>query len=156
MWLNPTLIVLTIIGIGICVGLIALDAGRNIDEVDISFIADKLYIASKFYPIDDHLPPRSVVIDLEPWFPDAPLEGHEPLGQLRSLVQSERTKGNNVVLMCRAGRNRSALIAAMVLIQDGIPPDEAIAQIRVARTTLHRRGGALTNESFVSYLTYRT
>ena len=124
--------------------------------MDISFVAEHLYIASKFYPPDEDLPDRAVIIDLEPWFPDAALTGDEPLGQLRSLAQKERAKGNNVVLQCVAGRNRSALIAAMCLIEDGWPPDDAIAQVRAARTTLHRRGGALTNRSFTDFLRNRS
>jgi protein-tyrosine phosphatase len=120
--------------------------------VDISFVADHLWIASKFYPPDHDLPPRAVIIDLEPWFADGPLQGDEPLGQLRSLAQAERAKKNNVVLQCKAGRNRSALIAAMCLIEDGLPPQEAIAQVRASRTTLATRGGALTNDSFVDFL----
>lgn len=120
--------------------------------VDISFVAEHLWIASKFYPPDQDLPPRAVIIDLEAWFQDGPLQGDEPLGQLKALTQQERAKENNVVLQCKAGRNRSALIAAMCLIEDGYPPQEAIAQVRASRTTLANRGGALTNRSFVDFL----
>ena len=66
-----------------------------------------------------------------------------PLGQLgASLVRG----GHTVLSHCGMGYNRSALIAALVLIELGMPGPSAVARLRA------RRPGALYNPLFVKFL----
>lgn len=63
---------------------------------------------------------------------DVPASGREALdfaGSIRDVLQS----GKSVVIHCRQGVGRSALIAACVLALGGIPVDEAFEQIEAAR-----------------------
>jgi len=122
--------------------------------VDISFVAERLWIASKFYPEDDDLPDNAVILDLETVLEDSELTpaGEDTALNYAMVAQILRTQGYNVVLRCKAGRNRSGLIAALCLLDDGFSPEDAIAQVQAARTSLVRSGGALTNESFVEFL----
>lgn len=53
-------------------------------------------------------------------------------------------KGKRVLCRCQAGLNRSSLIAALVLVMDGMEPQDAIDKIRRVRS--HR---ALFNTTFV-------
>lgn len=41
--------------------------------------------------------------------------------------------GKNVLLRCQGGKNRSGLIAASVLMRDGMEPDQAIELLRLKR-----------------------
>jgi protein-tyrosine phosphatase len=122
--------------------------------MDISFIAEHLWIASKFYELDEDMPPNHFLIDLETIFSDEPLtsETKSATKELTEEVQILRGMDFNVVLQCKAGRNRSGLIAAMCLIADGLSPQQALDQIRAARTSLRHSGGALTNESFRAFI----
>ena len=122
--------------------------------MDISFIAEHLWIASSFYPIDEEMPPRPVVLDCTLDIEDAELteRGKWAVREVAEYAQIMRSEGYNVVLQCKAGRNRSALIAALCLIADGMNPTDAIMQIRAARTSLARSGGALTNPDFVRFV----
>jgi len=55
--------------------------------------------------------------------------------------------GKRVLIRCQAGLNRSSLIAALVLVQDGMPPQDAIDKIRRGRS--HK---ALFNKQFVKFI----
>jgi hypothetical protein len=52
--------------------------------------------------------------------------------------------GKRVLIRCQAGLNRSSLVAALVLVRDGVEPGEAIAKIRRTRSPR-----ALFNPKFV-------
>lgn len=126
---------------------------RYCQGVDISFIAERLWIASKFYPNDD-LPPNPIILGLSKVFEDSDLTPAAEDTALNYCLATQilRQQGYNVVLQCKAGRNRSGLIAALCLIQDGLSPQDAIYQVRAARTSLAKSGGALTNESFCAFI----
>ena len=55
--------------------------------------------------------------------------------------------GEQVLIRCQAGLNRSGLLTALVLINEGYSPADAIALIREKRS-----GWALCNSDYVSYL----
>ena len=57
------------------------------------------------------------------------------------------TEGDNVLIRCQAGMNRSGLVTALVLIMAGLTPGQAITLIRERRSP-----GALFNEHFVEWL----
>ena len=56
--------------------------------------------------------------------------------------------GRKVLIRCRSGLNRSGLVIAQVLVNNGSPVEEAVELIRTRRS--HR---AFNNQSFVDYLT---
>ena len=120
---------------------------------DISEVAPHLYVASRFYALEN-LPRHSVVIDCSASLTDDDKPQNEAIELLaRTALTVSRFKGGNAVLLCDAGRNRSAVVAAKALMLDGYPSEEAIKVVRAAREgALGRSGGALTNASFVEYL----
>jgi protein-tyrosine phosphatase len=67
--------------------------------------------------------------------------------QLATWLFSEWKSGKRVAAKCQAGWNRSGLIAALVLLQDGFTADEAISLIRERRSP-----NALCNQHFVNYI----
>lgn len=67
--------------------------------------------------------------------------------QLATWLYSEWKSGKRVAAKCQAGWNRSGLVAALVLLQDGYTADEAIALIRKKRSP-----NALCNPHFVAYI----
>lgn len=67
-------------------------------------------------------------------------------------VQKLRKKGARVLVTCAQGRNRSALIAALVLMMDGLSVDQAIQLIRERRTRTPYGGKPLTNMAFIKVL----
>ena len=54
--------------------------------------------------------------------------------------------GEKVLVHCRMGFNRSALVAGRILVELGVPGREAVTRLRRSRP------GALFNEVFASYL----
>lgn len=72
------------------------------------------------------------------------------IDKIRHMVMNGiklKRQGRTVICTCNAGRNRSCLIAALILIQEGYPPEKAIELIR------RRRGlEALSNHSFVQLI----
>jgi protein-tyrosine phosphatase len=56
--------------------------------------------------------------------------------------------GRKVLIRCQAGLNRSGLVLAQVLVNNGSPAEEAVELIRTRRS--HQ---AFHNQSFVDYLT---
>jgi hypothetical protein len=81
---------------------------------------------------------------------DGPMSNFN-LEDLKSLVFTAHTdwkSGRRVLVRCQAGINRSSLIMALLLIRDGLAPDEAITLMR------NKRGMAvLANGHFVEWLT---
>ena len=105
-----------------------------------------------------------VVIDLEggldhgvPTLPDHTLyiyfpifdEGLPDLSRLHAVSRlgaSLIKSGQSVLSHCGAGFNRSALVAALILMELGMTGEEAVNRIRA------RRPGALFNENFEAFL----
>jgi ADP-ribosylglycohydrolase/protein-tyrosine phosphatase len=54
-------------------------------------------------------------------------------GRLSPLVHRALERGERVAIHCRAGLGRSGTLAALILTERGIAPDEAIAHVRAAR-----------------------
>lgn len=87
-----------------------------------------------------------------------PLDDHEPTPteakrawKCAEEVVRLRQRGQKVLVACHLGVNRSAWIAAMVLMQEGMTAQQAIQRIRQRR---HAPGGAmpLSNRAFVRVL----
>lgn len=57
-------------------------------------------------------------------------------------------EGSEVLVHCKAGHNRSGLICARTLIEQGHDPEDAIKTVRAKRGDGH----ALNNETFVRWL----
>lgn len=62
-------------------------------------------------------------------------------------VRKALAKGQKVLVHCQAGLNRSSLVVAMVLIMDGMKPDDAIALLREKRSPT-----VLCNQTFERWL----
>jgi protein-tyrosine phosphatase len=83
--------------------------------------------------------------------PDASISDID-LDRLRQAVEFgyDRWKqGDRVLVRCQAGLNRSGLVLALILIKDGLTPQEAINRIRD-----NRGPDALFNDSFHAWLIY--
>ncbi len=81
--------------------------------------------------------------------PDASITDID-LDRLRQAVEFgyDRWKsGDRVLVRCQAGLNRSGLVLALILIKDGLTPQEAINRIRD-----HRGPDALFNDRFHAWL----
>ncbi len=65
---------------------------------------------------------------------------------LVQAILGELGLGGGVAFCCLAGYGRSGMMAARVLIETGMPPQDAIAAVRSARP------GAIESEAQVSYL----
>jgi protein-tyrosine phosphatase len=67
--------------------------------------------------------------------PDGPLKPDqaELAHSAATRVAQEVTKGGKVLVTCWAGANRSGLVTALALEQMGVPPQAALAKIRVKR-----------------------
>jgi protein-tyrosine phosphatase len=81
--------------------------------------------------------------------PDASISDID-LNRLRQAVEFgyDRWKaGDRVLVRCQAGLNRSGLVLALILIKDGLTPQEAINRIRE-----NRGSDALFNADFHDWL----
>jgi protein-tyrosine phosphatase len=81
--------------------------------------------------------------------PDASISDID-LNRLRQAVEFgyDRWKaGDRVLIRCQAGLNRSGLVLALILIKDGLTPQEAISRIRK-----NRGSDALFNADFHDWL----
>lgn len=116
---------------------------------DISEVVPGLYIASRFYALED-LPRFSIPIDCAAALRDDDSRQNNAIMLLAMTVSDLKRP---VVLICDAGRNRSAVVAARALILKGHSAISAVQMVRDAREgSLGRTGGALTNQTFVDYL----
>lgn len=75
---------------------------------------------------------------------------HHDLRQVVNSAHRDWQQGKRVLVRCQAGWNRSGLIMALILIKDGLKPQEAIDLIRNKRSER-----ALCNSSFVNWLLTR-
>jgi protein-tyrosine phosphatase len=82
-------------------------------------------------------------------FADGPMDHKtfEKAQELASWLHSEWKAGKKCLSRCQAGLNRSGLVIALVLMQDGFTADDAIALIREKRDR-----NALFNLDFVRKL----
>jgi hypothetical protein len=82
-------------------------------------------------------------------FPDAAPGTAElaVVGRLADLAFERWVDGDQVLIRCQAGVNRSGLVTALVLLRAGLAPEQAIRQIR--RT---RGAASLCNDHFVHWL----
>jgi hypothetical protein len=71
----------------------------------------------------------------------------ESLATAVSFAHSKWKAGKKVLIRCQAGLNRSGLTAALVLIEAGYTPDEAITLLRTKRTSY-----VLCNGEFEAYV----
>ena len=97
--------------------------------------------------LDDTAPPITAygLTETRAPFPDSrwqPVDTHAVATALRDANRTDR----DVLIRCRHGCNRSALIAALLLRSRGLDPQQAIGMIRRARP------GALTNPYFVDLI----
>lgn len=67
------------------------------------------------------------------------------------LAHSDWKRGKKVLIRCQAGWNRSGLVMALVLIREGMAPEDAISLIRKKRSPQ-----ALCNNTFVQFLKAQT
>ncbi len=58
----------------------------------------------------------------------------------------------SVLIFCREGRNRSCLVAALALIEEGCSRSQALQIVRDARGPALNSGMALTNKYFVELI----
>jgi protein-tyrosine phosphatase len=72
---------------------------------------------------------------------------HHDLRQVVSSAHRDWQQGKRVLVRCQAGWNRSGLIMALILIKDGLKPDQAIDLIRNRRSSR-----ALCNRSFENWI----
>jgi protein-tyrosine phosphatase len=79
---------------------------------------------------------------------DGPMPEPGVVRSIASFTARLLAEGNKVLVHCQAGHNRSGLICARTLIEQGADPEEAIARVRAKRGDGH----ALENENFVQWL----
>jgi protein-tyrosine phosphatase len=72
-----------------------------------------------------HLPIRDVDVPSDPF--DAAWPG------VRADLTRRLAAGERVILHCRGGLGRTGLVAALLLIEEGVAPEEAIRTVRAAR-----------------------
>lgn len=73
-------------------------------------------------------------------------EVEEALGEYAAWIRRRIAEGPTLV-HCQAGLNRSGLLVALVLIQEGMEPAEAIAHLRAVRSP-----AVLCNKSYENWL----
>jgi protein-tyrosine phosphatase len=69
------------------------------------------------------------------------------LHELVSTAHRDWKSGKKVLIRCQAGINRSGLIMALVLIRDGMNPEDAIELMRTKRAR-----SVLRNQTFENWL----
>lgn len=67
--------------------------------------------------------------------------------EISDWIYREWKSNKRCLIRCQAGWNRSGLVAALVLLHDGLTADEAISLIREKRSP-----NALCNQYFVNYI----
>lgn len=77
---------------------------------------------------------------------DGDLPNLDRLHAVATLGADLRAKGHRVLSHCGMGLNRSALVAALILMRGGMSAPRAVAQLR------ERRPGALFNDVFANWL----
>jgi hypothetical protein len=81
------------------------------------------------------------------YFQDGPMPGEYELDKAVQWAWRQWILGKPTLVRCQAGLNRSGLVIARILIDNGMPPQEAIDLIREQRSP-----NALFNPAFTKYL----
>jgi protein-tyrosine phosphatase len=79
---------------------------------------------------------------------DGPMPDEQSVRGISRFVAHLIDNDGRVLVHCRSGHNRSGLICARTLIEQGTDPEEAIRIVRAKRGDGH----ALENENFVNWL----
>jgi protein-tyrosine phosphatase len=116
-WLEDEVAAWRKYGIDVVVSLLTDDEERELDLTQESSEARKSGVVFLSYPIPDRgVPPdTSTLVDL--------------LERIDQALQ----QGKNVLVHCRQGIGRTGLIAASILVRNGMDPDLAIQQISKTR-----------------------
>jgi protein-tyrosine phosphatase len=79
---------------------------------------------------------------------DGDMPNPDVVRNISRLVAGALASGEKVLVHCRSGHNRSGLVCARTLIEQGRSPEEAIETVRTKRGDGH----ALGNRNFVEWL----
>jgi protein-tyrosine phosphatase len=104
-------------GIDVVISLLESDEAAQLELLDESKAAETNGIHFISFPIPDRGVPASVSASLS----------------LMATVSSALGEGSNVAVHCRQGIGRSGLIAAGILANSGVQPEEAIKMVSDAR-----------------------
>jgi predicted protein tyrosine phosphatase len=104
-------------GIDIVISLLESDEAAQLELLDESRVADTIGIRVISFPIPDRGVPASVPASLS----------------LIATASSALGEGRNVAVHCRQGIGRSGLIAAGILANSGVQPEQAIKIVSDAR-----------------------
>ena len=108
-------------------GAAALVTLMEADELaDVGIPPDRLWGSALAYGLEWH---RLPIQDVST--PDAYFENLWVYSGLR--LRKLLSRGRNIVIHCRGGLGRTGMIAARLLVELGLPPDEAIHRVRAAR-----------------------
>lgn len=99
------------------------------------------------YPWESYPLPHKTEIRREELYDSGSLPAAEQLQDLRRWVWERLEDGMDVLVHCQAGLNRSGLISALVLVEQGMTAADAISLLRAKRTPL-----VLCNAAFYQYL----
>ena len=82
-------------------------------------------------------------------FPDGPTGSaiYEEIEQVADWAYTEWKAGKRLLIRCQAGMNRSSLVTALVLMRDGMSPEDAIELIRKKRSPY-----VFSNNHFLEYV----
>lgn len=69
-----------------------------------------------------------------------------------NVLAAMRNQGKHILVTCYAGKNRSAFVAALILVKSGWTPQGAIQRIRERRKLPPHLGRALGNNHFVKVI----
>lgn len=117
-------------------------------ELEVAVVRDEFDLVQSLLRLPGHGPDPGVEHHVWP-IPDDPLDGTQLAGVIRlaRAAADALETGRRVLVRCRHGYNRSGLVVAQALMQQGLGADEAIRLIRSRRSPW-----ALHNELFVDYL----
>jgi protein-tyrosine phosphatase len=104
-------------GIDVVISLLESDEEAQLELLDESKAAEANGVHFISFPIPDRGVPDSVPASLS----------------LMATVSSALGEGRNVAVHCRQGIGRSGLIAAGILVNSGVPPDQAVKIVSDAR-----------------------
>lgn len=116
-WLDDELASWKLAGVNVVVSLLTSDEVAHFDLGEEQRAAVLQGIEFVSFPVLDRDVPESM----------------EGIAELAAKLAGDVRAGRNVVVHCRQGIGRSAVLAAAVLILLGVPPDEAIQQISLVR-----------------------
>lgn len=119
-WLPGEVRALREAGVDVVVSLLTREEARELGLTDEGRLCEAAGMRFQPFPIADRQVPRSM----------------SQAGRLIGELHQELLAGARVVIHCRAGIGRAAVIAASVLVAAGIPPAEALRLTAEARGCL--------------------